>query len=222
VTGTKPRPMVTPDLAGLLGRPPRPAKMPDRPAEPESSDPVVTDNSPEESDAPPGVQEAERPAPQPRNQLASSAGDVSANPVRRTRPTAPPERIDQTAAPSGHQYLRSIAIYLPRTMHRTLGEHAIARGSTRTSLILNAVNHTHDQLGAELAADRPKSGGGDLFDIPQEKVMKEPSVQTTIRVTDRQLHAIDALVTALETNRSRLITAALTLYLTKNAGTARS
>jgi hypothetical protein len=52
-----------------------------------------------------------------------------------------------------------------------------------------------------------------LFDIPQHKKDAEPAVQTTIRVTDRQHQAIEALVDKYDTNRSQLVTAALMLYL---------
>ena len=210
MTSTAPRPMATPDLAGLLSRPPRPVTA----ATPHREPDQATDGEPvpsEDSDTQPTTPETEPDSPQPETPPAGSGGPKR---VRRTRPPpSSPEPGAHTVAPSGRQYLRSIALYLPRSMHRALGEHADARGTTRTAVILNAVNQTHDQLGARLASEDTGCGGGDLFDIPQEKVAKEPSVQTTIRVTDRQLHAIDTLVTALETNRSRLITTALTLYL---------
>jgi len=72
-------------------------------------------------------------------------------------------------------------------------------------------------LRAYLATENASSDGGggddDLFDIPQHKKDTEPAVQTTIRVTDRQHQAIENLVAELGTNRSRLVAAALTLYL---------
>jgi len=53
----------------------------------------------------------------------------------------------------------------------------------------------------------------DLFAVPQNKATSEPSVQTTIRVTDAQYAAIAALVAEHHTNRSRLVTTALELHL---------
>jgi len=53
----------------------------------------------------------------------------------------------------------------------------------------------------------------DLFAIPQDRAVAEPSVQTTIRVTDIQFQAIETLVAEHETNRSHLVTAALRLHL---------
>jgi predicted transcriptional regulator len=106
-----------------------------------------------------------------------------------------------------------MSIYLPRSLHQRLGERAEAEGSTRTALILIAINRTHDTIGSALDP-RPAGGdGADLFDIPQRTARKEPSVETTIRVTDRQLAAIDNLATDHGANRSRLISAALQMYL---------
>ena len=117
---------------------------------------------------------------------------------------------------SGRQYLRIKSIYLPRSLHQRLGEQAISRKTTRTALILTAINHTHSQLGSYLATAGGSSGAGgvdDLFDIPQHKKDAEPAVQTTIRITDRQHQAIETLVEKYGTNRSQLVTAALMLYL---------
>ncbi len=111
------------------------------------------------------------------------------------------------------EYLRSIALYLPRTLHQQLGTAAADVGGTRTALILGAINSTHARLGPALAAPAPTVHRDDLFVVPQNKPNSEPSVQTTIRVTDAQYAAIAALVAEHHTNRSRLIATALELHL---------
>ena len=118
----------------------------------------------------------------------------------------------RSAEAPGRQYLRSMSIYLPRSLHQRLGQRADADGRTRTALILMAVNHTHDSIGTALNPESADTGS-ELFDIPQRTARKEPSVETTIRVTDRQLAAIDNLVAEHGANRSRLISVALQTYL---------
>ncbi|MGS0688929.1 hypothetical protein ACVBEQ_27900, partial [Nakamurella sp. GG22] len=135
-------------------------------------------------------------------------------PSRRPEPkSTAPVSANSATAPSGRQYLRTIALYIPRSLHRSLGERADSTGTTRTALILTAVNERHHQLPAALDTSTDTTAAGDLFDIPQQRADKEPSVHTTIRVTDRQLTAIDHLVQQLDTNRSALIAAALRLHL---------
>ena len=216
MTSTTPRPMQTPDLAGLLGKParrPRPDPEPsqvdadDAPADDHSQDPPVVEKAPATVAAKPPTPPSPAPAAPatrpkrsaaPRAPESNTTGSVTAN---------------TSTAPSGRQYLRTIALYIPRSLHRSLGERADATGTTRTALILTAVNERHHDLPAALNTSTNTTAAGDLFDIPQQRTDKEPSVHTTIRVTDRQLTAIDHLVQQLETNRSALIAAALRLQL---------
>lgn len=186
-----PSPMPTPDLAGLLAKPPR---MPNQ------SRPVSE---------PPG-ESAQTAVAAPGETLAAAPTRV---PPASTKPRQlKPERPDDSAP--RRQYLRSIAVYLPRSTHQAVAEKAEAAGTTRTALILAAVNATHEDLGAAPGDDEHvEGGGGDLFDIPQRKAPSELTVQTSIRVTDRQLTAIDDLVARHGMNRSRLLTKALKLYL---------
>jgi hypothetical protein len=185
-----PSPMPTPDLAGLLAKPPR---LPNR-SRPASEPPVEPAQT---AIAAPG----ETPGPTPRRV-----------PVASTKPRQlKPERPDDSAP--RRQYLRSIAVYLPRSTHQAVAEKAEAAGTTRTALILAAVNATHKDLGVAPGGDDHVDGEGDLFDIPQRKAPSELTVQTSIRVTDRQLKAIDDLVARHGMNRSRLLTEALKLYL---------
>ena len=186
-----PSPMPTPDLAGLLAKPPR---LPNR-SRPASEPPV---------------EPAQTAVAAPGETPASAPTTVSPASIKPRQ--LKPERTDGSAP--RRQYLRSIAVYLPRSTHQAVAKKAEAAGTTRTALILAAVNATHKDLGAASGDDEHIDGGGDdLFDIPQRKAPSELTVQTSVRVTDRQLKAIDDLVARHGMNRSRLLTKALELYL---------
>lgn len=184
--------MPTPNLAGLLAKPRLARKVPalTEPAvAPQPRATVPTDDS--DSAVPPELASVEDGGQQP------TAG----------KPTSAQDSGDQ------RQYLRSITIYTPRSVHRTVGLVAGERKTTRTALILAALNATHQQIGEALTSSKTTAGKRDLFDVPQSRVATEPSVQTTIRVTDSQFDAIENLVAEHATNRSRLVTAALQKYL---------
>ncbi len=205
--------MATPDLANLLKRPRRPAA--ETPSETTDSigGTAFPDNATDETkQEAPIATTAEEPAP-----VQSGSGEsVSERKQRRPKPAADVVSSTEPSQTPGRQYLRIKSIYLPRSLHKRLGEQATSRQTTRTALILTAINHTHSQLGSYLATDGASSGRGgvdDLFDIPQHKKDAEPAVQTTIRITDRQHQAIETLVEKHGTNRSQLVTAALMLYL---------
>lgn len=213
MTDVSSRPMATPDLANLLKRPRRPAAEPPSDAPDSIGVAALPDTATDETEpkAPVAIREEQTDA-------AQSGSDKTLR-ERKQRQPKPAGHVVVSTEPSqtsGRQYLRIKSIYLPRSLHQRLGEQAIARNTTRTALILTAINQTHSQLGSYLAtAGGPSDAGGidDLFDIPQHKKDAEPAVQTTIRVTDRQHQAIEALVDKYDTNRSQLVTAALMLYL---------
>lgn len=223
MTDVSSRPMPTPDLANLLKKPRRPA------AETNSHTP----NPPPEAQALHGdaavksdAAEPQPPITTPPQAPASAAPgpEESASERKRQRPipTAGADIANQPPQTSARQYLRIKSVYLPRSLHQRLGEYATAQKTTRTALILAAVNQTHDRLGSYLATGSGPSGGAggnDLFDIPQLKKDAEPAVQTTVRITDRQHQAIETLVAQLGTNRSQLVAAALTLYLREGGTT---
>jgi hypothetical protein len=202
--------MATPDLANLLKKPRRPAaEIPSHAAaSSEAAEPLTT---PAENE----IQVAAAPEDATSLQLESAATNGERK-RRQPKSTAEAAVSIDPPSPLGRQYLRIKSIYLPRSLHQRLGEQAIARKTTRTALILTAINQTHSRLGSYLAAGSPsasRTGGDDLFDIPQDKKDTEPAVQTTIRVTDRQHQAIENLVEVLGANRSQLVAAALSLYL---------
>ncbi len=212
MTDVSSRPMATPDLANLLKRPRRaPAEAP--------SDASDSNGVAAPQDKATDETELQAPVTIPPEEATAtqSEPDESVRERKQRRPKPAADVVLSTESQtSGRQYLRIKSIYLPRSLHQRLGEQAISRNTTRTALILTAVNHTHSQLGSYLATDGGSSGGGgvdDLFDIPQHKKDAEPAVQTTIRITDRQHQAIETLVEKYGTNRSQLVTAALMLYL---------
>ena len=204
MTGPPPSPMQTPDIGGLLRRNPPTARPTPPPAEDPRSNVEVPSAAP--SGTPPA---AATPAPAKTPRRRGNAPAAA--------PTSVQKRVSR--GPSGHQYLRSIAVYLPRSVHQQLKTTAAAGATTATALILAAVNATHGRVGDLIEEDRdssagPSGGGTDLFEIPQARKAAEPTVQTTIRVTDAQLQAITELAATLDANRSQLITASLRLHLT--------
>jgi hypothetical protein len=212
VTDVSSRPMATPDLANLLKRPRRaPAETP--------SD--ATDSNEVTAPQNKATNETDLPAPvaiPPEEAATAQSGSDESDPERKQRRPKPAAAVvvSTESHNSGRQYLRIKSIYLPRSLHQRLGEQATSHKTTRTALILTAINHTHSQLGSYLTNSGSSSGGGDiddLFDIPQQRKDAEPAVQTTIRITDRQHQAIETLVKKYGTNRSHLVTAALMLYL---------
>lgn len=219
------RPMATPDLAGLLSKPRRRAAPP--PVEEPTPEAMGgAGEKPEPDLTAVATQSDESAATEPADTLVPdeiSESDLDDPPAEQTASAKPrrprqakqePPRAEEPTAASVRQYLQLKAFNLPRSLHRRLSERAAADKVTQTSLILAAVNRTHGQLAAWLEADARGAGAsGDLFDVPQAKTDREPPVQTTCRLTDRQVEAIEGLASQLGTNRSRLITAALTLYL---------
>lgn len=212
MTDVSSRPMATPDLANLLKRPRRPTVETANDAPISNGAAALQDNATD-------VAEHTTRAAVPSEPVAAQSGSNELVRERKQRQSKPADEAAVSSEPaptSRREYLRIKSIYLPRSLHQRLGEFATARKTTRTALILTAINQTHSQLGSYLASASASSGGGgrdDLFDIPQVKKDPEPAVQTTIRITDRQHQAIETLVERLGANRSQLVAAALSLYL---------
>ncbi len=206
-----PQPMATPNLADLLTKRPTAARRPPKtPAGPPARDHEPTPAATPVHDEPERTVEPNHPA-------AFETVAVEADPRVDTAVAEPAQGHDRSPAVGERQYLRSIAIYLPRSVHQQLGLAAAERKTTRTALILGAINTTHESLGRALADEvTPPPSGRELFSVPQDRTTSEPSVQTTIRVTDVQHAAIETLVAENKTNRSRLIATALRLYLPIN------
>lgn len=192
--------MKTPDLAGLLQRrtPPMASPTPQRavPSEENTPEPPIE----KDADAGPSPAAPRSPKPEKRSQARAKDTDV-----------APTGQV-----PPAREYLRSVMVYLPRSIHQKLRTRADDEGTTATALILAAVNATHTQLGDLLTRADTKqhhANPGDLFAVPQVRHVAEPRVQTTIRVTDAQHRALGDLTAQHHTNRSKLVVTALREWL---------
>ncbi len=206
----EPKPMITPDLAGLIRTRPKPSARAvaqpivaaEPPAEQESQPSALrapSDEAPSPSIRVSAERRARR-APRPAASLRQSARDAP-SPSAGTGPTA---------------YTRSISLYLPRSVHTSLRLQAQARGISRTALILKAVNAHHESLGEWLTPDSdPQDAAGGLFAVPQDSRAAEPVMQTALRVTDAQLSALDDLATRFGIRRSHVMVAALRAELNR-------
>lgn len=190
--------MKTPDLAGLLKRPTRPmASATPQPAVPDDGSAQRTQV---ENDSDAGLPQAESGPPKSQKRSRAHAKEIESA---------------KQAAPT-REYLRSVMVYLPRSIHQKLRTRADDEGTTATALILAAVNATHTQLGDLLTRADTKqhhANPGDLFAVPQVRHVAEPRVQTTIRVTDAQHRALGDLTAQHHTNRSKLVVTALREWL---------
>ena len=212
------RPMPVPDLAGLLARPRRTTKATvvkspsdttssiDNPVAPTTSDDDLPGMLPRDSVA----TKADLPDETPLPAMKSASQQPTASPAKSRRSSNPVREV--SLRDSGRQYLRTKALQLPRSVHRRVTEEAARRGTTATALMLMAVDSTYQQLPEALRRKTQQSSGV-LFDIPQDRAGQEPTVQTTLRMTDAQLEAINELVAANSTNRSRLFGTAIELFL---------
>ncbi len=147
--------MPTPNLAGLLAKPRPIRKVPAR------TEPAV--------------------APQPEATVSADYSDSVVPPEVASAEDdgqLPPAGKPSSAQDSGdqRQYLRSITIYTPRSVHRAVGLVAGERKTTRTALILAALNATHQQIGEVLTSSKTTAGERDLFDVPQSRVATEPYI----------------------------------------------
>jgi len=192
VNATNASPMPTPDLGALLRKPTEVKVIRSTPDEPESSDDRAVEASAPLRPEPPGA---------------------SLPPSRRTERRAVVRPQSVTDLNPGRVYRRSIAMQLPRSVHRALQARAADQGTTATALILTAVNATHRALDGPLSQESHAAKDGQLFDVPQERRAEEPYVATTIRVTDAQYEALAELETRYAASRSAVITAALRLHL---------
>lgn len=198
---SSPHKMPTPDLAGLLTA--------RRPAAPR---PTLGEEAP-------AAVASDRPAVRETVVAARSAARGTADVVAddsQSEDAGPPVEDTTDLATSDRVYRRSITVYLPRNLHRRVGVAAAASGTTRTAVMLDAINRTHSQLGSALQEPVPSSGQ-DLFAVPQARSAPAPSVQTTLRVTDEQYAALEGLTRKHAVNRSRIMTTALVLVLGETA-----
>ncbi len=160
--------------------------------------------------SPPSRAQAPATLPVADQKVGRPAVKATAAPMReealaRARPT-----VDADAG-----YLLPRSIYLPRSLHKNATAFARENDTTVTALVLDAINEVHSELGAYFSAQAPSDRKpGHLFAVPQKKGKAgERTFQTTIRVTDEQLVVLDELASAYTVDRSKLVSAALRLYI---------
>lgn len=219
MTSVTPRPMSTPDLAGILGRPRRrpvqpPPAVPEAPADSASVEDAVDRD--EVHTIVPTTRPVASSSRSPRSRTArqsddSTGGEKSSN--AKVVPDDPqPDETSDTGYAVPRRYIRTISLYLPRSVYQRLVAEAERRQMSRTALLLTAVNEVHDQLPG-LLAEKP-APRGPLFDVPQARAPKEePNTQTSMRVTDQQFTILEALAKQYNTTRSRVLEAAFGAYL---------
>jgi len=219
MTPATPSPMPTPNLAGLLRKPARITEHPtNEPSSHTKSNVQVEPVAEAMLVDPPSTRNA---ALQLAAQTATLTVDSAMKRPRVTEQTAKLTDSMQTAPV--RQYLRSIAVYLPRSLHQALRLEAARANTTATALMLAAVNRTYERITEGLALDgsegeatefSPSSvASRDLFTVPQARRATEPTVQTTIRVTDSQHQVLNTLAAEHGIARSTLLAAALRLYI---------
>lgn len=209
MTPLTPQPMATPDLAGILGRPARARRSPESPS-PVASD-ADANRSPASLESYRREQEKRRePAGATDHPNGPAPGDQRVPTGSEGLAPTPSESPSEVSAV--REYQRQITVYLPRSLFEALAQAAVQRQQSRTALMLLAVNATHSRLAERLTSE--PAAPGSLFDVPQVKVAPtEPNTQTSIRVTDQQLSVLEALAAQSRTNRSKVLAAALELYL---------
>lgn len=219
MTSVTPRPMSTPDLAGILGKPRRrPVQQP--PAVSQAPQDVVPVTDAMDEDQAPATAPPTKPVASssrsPRPKVARQSDDSMAGGEPATAEVVPDDSRPDGASDAGNgvprRYVRTISLYLPRSVYQRLLTEAEQRQMSRTALLLTSVNEVHELL-PELLAEKP-APRGPLFDVPQARAAKEePNTQTSMRVTDQQLTILEALAKQHNTTRSRVLAAAFVAYV---------
>lgn len=183
----EPKPMPTPDLAGLLSRP--------RKVKPRT--------------------EAQRPEPKPE-QVQSAPEPVAPTPSPSPASTPPASTRKVVAAPTSvpavvdlplSTYGRNVTLYMPAAVDRAMRAALDESQMSLTGFILTAVNRNHARLGDWLESD--SSQPGDLFKITQAATKPGPTARATIRLTEEQLSAVDSLTKRFAVPRTQVLVAAI-------------
>lgn len=130
---------------------------------------------------------------------------------------ARPRQADRRAQPPTRVRPLVVIVYLPVSLRDRLRQSTVKRSLTYTSLVLEALDATHDRLDVLLSGRQTNPRPGSLFTGPTGHSRPrgaEPQVQVSLRLTQNDLGVIDRL--ALEhqaVNRSALVATALEAYL---------
>lgn len=182
---------------------------------------------------PAGIQEAAPAAPTPRSAppVASPAMGPATKPavVNPHADAAPPawDVTDGNVYPEAtdHVYLVPRQVYLPRSVHMRAKSYAAESGMSVTEMIVTALSDMYTAVPAYVQREKAQESpvGLDLYAIPQRaRRTRQPDrqVQTSIRITDEQLAAMDRLALQYGLNRSRLLGVCLQLWLAQKVGQA--
>lgn len=116
---------------------------------------------------------------------------------------------------------QTIVVYLPVSLRDRLRAHHANSKSTYTTIVLEAVEATHAQLGKLLEAYRPPPRQGGLFSHHARPRVQhdEPQVQVSLRPSRADLAILDRLAADHHApNRSALLAAALNQHLPDRPG----
>lgn len=196
-------------LGGKLTRAPRPSvtKEP-RGEDSAAAEPAAAPPAPPRPDKQEAATESaeETPAP-PRDPPAASRS------LRRGRSAA-----SQTRQRNAEGGTTTTIVYLPGEVLDLLRQHRLRTGCTYTDMVLDALDATHPRLGELLAVTEraPARPAGSLFtgSDRSRSVAAQPKAQITLRPRSGDAEVIDALARKHGTNRSKLVTVALTAHLT--------
>jgi hypothetical protein len=202
-------------LSGRLARTSRSVPAPPSPP----ADPAADAQAPPLS-APPATEKTagEKAPPQP----APTSPDTDPETALPALPHQPARRASRTRAPTplrGDTEGGTITtiVYLPAEVLQQLRQARLRSGQTYTELVLDALDATHTRLADLLAAaDRPQTRpAGSLFVGARRAApaTAQPKAQITLRPRASDAETIDALARDHGTNRSKLVTIALTAHL---------
>ncbi|GGM09493.1 ribbon-helix-helix protein, CopG family [Nakamurella endophytica] len=220
MTAVEPRPMATPDLAGLLSKRPKPQNRSSTPStlapEEAATNPLTEQPAVQQPAAQPTPNTAEPEARPPRTAPKTAVRRRPSRTVTgEVASLAAPEPVEpddiESPTTTSRSYRRPLTFQLPRSVHRALREYTESRETTQTAVLFMAVNATHKEVREALRAEDAVADG-ELFKIPQTP-KAEPTTEVKVRVTDAQLDALNQLARELGTNRSRVVTEAVRIYL---------
>lgn len=186
--------------------------------------------------SPPSDSAADVPAPPlPATPAAEKAAGEKAPPqptptFQDTEPEAPllalpnqPARRPSRSRPAAPRQVDAeggtvtTIVYLPAEVLQRLRQARLRSGQTYTELVLDALDATHIRLADLLAAaDRPQTRpAGSLFAGARRSAppTAQPKAQITLRPRASDAEVIDSLARDHGTNRSKLVTIALTAHL---------
>lgn len=142
---------------------------------------------------------------------------TAADPPDETPVPAPaaPDRPHQAPEPS-RGAPRTVIVYVPVSLRDRLRRLTAEQDVTYTQLVLDAIDATHERLGALLSHGTPARTRS-LFQqpaAPRRRRHEEPHVQVSLRLVPEDLAVIDRLTAELNAgSRSHLVAAALNAHL---------